>query len=291
MLIPEFTFNRVKTMAPAIERIADESLDHVLAAGPSADLVSLHSRRIAALVIASILGVPAADEDFFEAVCGRLAAPSGTQEVFATYLELGTYLDKLLADPPPDLLARLVADEETLTRENIIQTAVMLLVAGLETTAGSIALSAVALLEHPEQLEAYRGLADTSGAADELLRFVSVIDAGPPRVATADFTLGDVEIKAGDGLIMGISLANRDRDVFEGDPDTLDVHRPAGRHLAFGFGHHQCLGHNLARLEVQIALDRLFARLPNLRLAVLVAELRSRAPVHLNGVLELPVTW
>ena len=167
----------------------------------------------------------------------------------------------------------------------------LLLVAGHETTASVISLGVITLLEHAEQLERFRSDPDVvPGAVEELLRYLSIIDSGPQRIAAEDIEIGGVHVDAGDGIVISSSLANRDPDAFP-DPDRFDIARTPNHHLAFGYGVHQCLGQNLARMELRIALPALFERIPSLRLAVPVEELRLRPAVSIQGVNALPVAW
>lgn len=126
-------------------------------------------------------------------------------------------------------------------------------------------------------------------AVEELLRFLSIAD-GMLRVAKDDISIAGNTIRAGDGVVFATSLINRDAEVYDA-PESLDWHRPARHHLAFGFGIHQRLGQNLARAEIEIALRTLFRRLPGLALAVPAQEIPFKPGDTLQGMLELPVTW
>jgi cytochrome P450 len=168
-----------------------------------------------------------------------------------------------------------------------------LLAAGHETTANMIALGTLALLEHPDQLAELRQTDDpklVAGAVDELLRYLNVLHMGRRRVALADIPIGDQVIKAGDGMILALDPGNRQDDVFA-DPDQLDIHRDARRHLAFGFGVHRCLGGPLARAELEVVYNTLYRRMPQLRLAVDIADVPFKHDGLVYGVYELPVTW
>ena len=196
--------------------------------------------------------------------------------------------------PSAGLLATMVQDQlatGAVRRAELVSTAILLLVAGHETTASMTSLSVVTLLEHPEQLAALR--ADPSlvpGAVEELLRCLSIADAAGGRIAKEDIEIDGHLIRAGEGVIVSNSLANRDDSAFA-EPDTFDVRRDARHHLAFGYGVHQCLGQNLARLELEVILTALFDRLPGLRLAVPADRLTLRPGTTIQGVDELPVTW
>lgn len=168
--------------------------------------------------------------------------------------------------------------------------AIILLVAGHETTANMISLGTFTLLQHPDRLAELR--ADSGllpAAVEELMRMLSIAD-GLLRVAVEDIETDGETIRAGDGVLFSTSVINRDEAVYP-DPDTLDWHRPARHHVAFGFGIHQCLGQNLARAEMEIALHTLLDRLPTLRLAVPAEEIPFKPGDTIQGMLELPVTW
>lgn len=166
----------------------------------------------------------------------------------------------------------------------------ILLIAGHETTANMISLGTFTLLRHPEQLAALRaGETTTAVVVEELLRFLSIAE-GLQRLATEDMEVAGTTIRKGEGVVFSTSLINRDADVFP-RAETLDWDRPARHHLAFGFGVHQCLGQNLARAELDIAMRSLFERLPNLRLAVPAQEIRHKPGDTIQGMLELPVAW
>jgi cytochrome P450 len=132
--------------------------------------------------------------------------------------------------------------------------------------------------------------ARTPAAVEELLRYFSIVDVAVARVATADIEIGDVLIRAGEGVVMLSSAANRDPAAF-GHAGELDIGRAERHHLAFGFGPHQCLGQNLARLELQVVFDTLLRRIPDLRLAVPLDDVPLKDDAIVYGAYELPVTW
>jgi cytochrome P450 len=126
---------------------------------------------------------------------------------------------------------------------------------------------------------------------EEFLRYFSVAaELTGYRAALADIEIGGVLIREGDGIIALSSAANRDPDVFA-EPDDLNVARGAQHHVAFGYGPHQCLGQNLARIELDVALSTLFTRIPDLRLAVPMSELPFKQDASIYGLHRLPVTW
>ncbi|TBO57565.1 cytochrome P450 [Streptomyces kasugaensis] len=298
MTISEFTVKRIKGMRTDIERIVHGFIDELLAAGPPADLVSRFALPVPSMVICRLLGVPYADHDFFQDASRRLVQATDVASAVAARDDFEEYMDglitKLQAEPGSGLLGSLVAEQLAngeIEREELISTALLLLVAGHETTASMTSLSVITLLEHPDQhamLRADPGL--VPGAVEELLRYLAIADLAGGRIATADIEIDGQLIRAGEGVIITNSIANRDGSVFE-DPDTFDVHRSARHHLAFGYGVHQCLGQNLARLELEVIITALFDRIPTLRLAVPVEQLTLRPGTTIQGVNELPVTW
>jgi cytochrome P450 len=156
-----------------------------------------------------------------------------------------------------------------------------------------IALSVVALLEHPEQLALIRDSSDpktVAKAVEELLRYLTIIHLGNRRIALEDIYISGQTIRAGEGIILPSVTANWEEGYFP-EPDRLDVTRDARRHQAFGFGIHQCLGQPVARLELEIVLPTLFRRVPTLRLATELEKLPFKEDGLVYGLYELPVTW
>ncbi|MEV6825871.1 cytochrome P450 [Amycolatopsis sp. NPDC051102] len=299
MLISEFTVRRVEALRPAIERIAAGLLDELTAGPQPADLVGRYALPLPSIVISELLGVPYEDHAFFENraramlddSAGGAANRAATTEL-ARYL--GTLLHRRSTHPTDDLLGRLSAEQiatGALSRADAVATAILLLVAGHETTANQIALSTAFLLDNPQHANAFRGPGDPpSTAVDELLRLLTITHFGRRRVATEDVALGDVTIRAGEGVIAAADVANRDPGEFA-DPDEVDFGRSPNHHLAFGHGEHLCLGHHLARLELQVALTALLRRLPRLRLAVPTGELPFRHAHPIYGIDRVPVAW
>jgi cytochrome P450 len=220
--------------------------------------------------------------------------------VLAAQDELMDYLDRViadkLADPADDVLSRLAAEQVAtgaLSRSEAVRMAVLLLIAGHETTANMIALGTLELLEHPDELAALRDADDPAliaGAVEELLRYLTITHMGRRRVAIEDVEIGGQVIHAGEGVILANDAANRDEHRFP-DPDRLDVHRDARGHVAFGFGVHQCLGQPLARVELQVVYGTLYRRIPGLRLTVPLDQVLFKHDSGIYGVYELPVTW
>ncbi len=297
MVLPEFTLRRAAALRPHIQRIVDERLDAMVAQGPPADLVTAFALPVPSMVICALLGVPYADHEFFEEQSRRLLRgplPADTLDA-RDRLEayLGELVDRKREAPGEGLLDDLVrrqAAEGGIDREQLVSFAVILLVAGHETTANMISLGTYTLLTNPRRLAELRADAELlPGAVEELMRVLSIAD-GLLRLATEDIDVDGQTVRAGDAVVFSTSVINRDESVYP-DPDALDWHRPARHHVAFGFGIHQCLGQNLARAELEIALRTLFERLPALRLAAPAEEIPFKPGDTIQGMLELPVTW
>lgn len=299
MMIPSFTLKRATALRPWIQRTVDGLLDAMIAQGPPAELVSAFALPVPSIVICRLLGVPYADHEFFEEQSRRLLRGPTAADALQARARLEGYLGELTDDkakqrePGDGILDDLVHQQlrqGALTRDEVVSLAVILLVAGHETTANMISLGTYTLLRHPERLAELRAApALLPAAVEELMRMLSIAE-GLLRVALEDIEIAGTTIRAGEGVVFSTSVINRDPDQYE-DPDTLDFHRSARHHVAFGFGIHQCLGQNLARVELEIALGSLLARLPGLRLAVPAEDVRFKRGDTIQGMLELPVTW
>ncbi|MBB5779287.1 cytochrome P450 [Nonomuraea jabiensis] len=199
-------------------------------------------------------------------------------------------------EPGDDLISRLLTERVAtgqLSREEAAMNGMILLFARHETTANMIGLGTLALLQNPDQAARIRDTDDpavVANAVEELLRYLSIAQDMIVRVATEDLTIGGHLIRAGEAVTVNLPDANRDT-VFLDQPDTVDLARNTRGHLAFGYGVHQCLGQNLARVELQVALPALLRRLPGLRLAVPLEEVKFRHDKSAYGVHELPVAW
>ncbi|WP_445160413.1 cytochrome P450 [Mycobacterium sp. Dal123C01] len=300
MLSKPFTFKRVEALRPAVQKIADERIDALLAGPKPGDIVSTLALPIPTLVISEMLGVPYEDADFFQEQAhrgtGRYATEEDTVQGAATLAKyIANMIRAKMPSPSEDLvsdLAERVNAEEISVRE-ATQLALGVLIAGHETTANMISLSIAALLEHPDQLAFLRDVEDpkaVAAAVEELMRYLSIIQTGQRRIAVEDIEVSGETIRAGDGIILDVAPANWDARQFP-DPERLELRRDNGAHVGFGYGRHQCVGQQLARMELQIALPTLFRRVPTLRLAVPVEELPFKHDTLAYGVYELPVTW
>ncbi|MGW6281893.1 cytochrome P450 [Kribbella sp. NPDC055071] len=300
MVTAPFMIKRVEAMRPQVQEIVDGLIDDLLAGPKPVDLVQAFALPVPSLVICQLLGVPYEDHDFFQKNSQILIRTSASMEDRTKARgNIGGYLNELMGDkianPQDDLLSglgeRVKAGE--LTRKEAAGIGVLLLIAGHETTANMIALGTLALLEHPDQLAILRDTDDpklVAGAVEELLRYLNITHNGRRRAVLEDIEIAGQVVKAGEGIIFPNDIANRDASVFP-DPDELDLHRDARRHVAFGFGVHQCLGQPLARMELQVVYSTLYRRIPTLRRAAELAEIPFKHDGAVYGVYSLPVTW
>ncbi|HTU75650.1 MAG TPA: cytochrome P450 [Trebonia sp.] len=298
-----FTPRRVETLRERAQREADELIDAMLAAGPPADLVEHFAVPLPGVMICELLGVPFADrENFYRWGTAFMSTTALTAQQRETALgELAAYLGRLVElrrlTPTGDLLNALVVardEHESLSEAEVIGMAITLFTAGYESTASQIANFAYTLLTEPGQLQVLREQPDlVPGAVEELLRYVplSANEAELPRYATQDVELSAGTVRKDEPVLVGMYAANRDPRVYE-DPDRLDVTRVLARpHLAFGHGVHHCIGAPLARMDLQVAMGTLLARLPGLRLAVEPEQLAWKSGLAMRGPITLPVAW
>lgn len=293
-LIGAFTVKRMKQLEEHIIDTAERQLDELARLTPPVDLVTHFALPVPSLVICELLGVPYADRETFQANSAKFLEKDITlEDKMAAVGGLTTYLAELVtrkrAEPSEDILSDLAGDED-LSIEELVGIGFMLLLAGHETTANMLALGTFALLEHPEQLAELRADPDlVPDAVEELMRYLSVADIFF-RYAADDIELGGETINKGSTVIVSLLAANHDPKRFD-NPDTLDIHRKARGHLSFGHGVHQCLGQQLARIEMRAGFAGLLRRFPTLKLAIPASEVRLKTDMNIYGVHELPVTW
>jgi cytochrome P450 len=319
-----FTPRRVAALRPHVQRITDDLLD---AAGQSAstsaasgsgevDLVDTFTAPLPMTVISELLGVPEEDRRQLLGWSRQaLGNPPGRQVEGAT--NLSKYLAALLAakrdEPGEDLLSALVAayDEVDgrLTEEELLGTAVLLVVAGHDTTSNLLGNAILALLRDPAQADLLRsdpGL--VPAAVEEILRHDAPVDLSPMRYAAEDFVLAGTQIRRGDCLHISLvsvgrdGLQSADQQVLaaeadagasvgsgDRDRDRSEVATSSGKHLSFGHGIHYCIGAPLARLEAEIAISTLLRRFPDLTLAVEADQVPWITGGIMNGPVALPV--
>ena len=301
MMTSVFTFRRTDAMRPQIQELVDEHLRAMIANGPPADLVRDFALPVPSLVIALLLGVPPEDLEFFQhnttvGMDMRSTEEQKAQAFGAMYAYIQELVERKEHDPGNDLISRLVTDYVAtgqLNRATVAMNAVIMMQAGHETTANMIALGTVALLQHRDVFDRLGQTDDRAVIAnivEELMRYLTIVHSQVDRVATEDLTIGGQLIRAGDMVVMNLPAGNWDAE-FVDNPETFDVERNTHGHLGFGYGVHQCIGQNLARVEMQIAFATLARRLPGLRLAVSPDALKFKGESDIYGMKELPVTW
>jgi cytochrome P450 len=301
LLTPEFTMRRLQRLQPRIDAIIAEQLDAIEANGQPADLVHLFALPIPSLVICELLGVPYSDRDDFQALStarfdlGNEASPLDTIGTSLDYLQSLVLRER--ADPGDGLLGQLIREHgDELTDRELAGIADGILTGGHETTASSLSLGVLALLQSPEYFAQLAG-ADGDAvhrAVEELLRYLTVVQVAFPRFARTEIQIGGVTVPAGQMVLVSLSAADRDAVLAaEGakSMDAFDPTRPASSHLGFGYGIHRCVGAELARLELRAAFPALARRFPTLRLAVPTADLAFRNSSIVYSVETLPVAW
>jgi cytochrome P450 len=297
MLTGEFTVRRMKRLEPRIVEIVEHQLDAMEAAGTPANLVEHFALPVPSLVICELLGVPYGDrEDFQRRSARQLDLSIPIPERLELAREGRAYMAALVAgarrNPGEDMLGMLVREHgHELTDDELRGIASLLLLAGHETTSNMLGLGTLALLRHPEQLEAVRDDPDAvAPAVEELLRWLSIVHSAIPRITTTDVEIAGVPIPAGQLVFASLPSGNRDPDVID-SPEVLDIRRGAIGHLAFGHGVHHCLGAPLARMEMRIAFPALLRRFPNLALAEDFSDVQFRSFHFIYGLRSLEVTW
>ena len=293
LLAGRFTVRRMRELTGRVEEISAGRLDAMERHGGPVDLVTAFAQPVPALMICELLGVPDSARGMF-LHHAALLAEEGT-DVVAQQAAL-TELNGLVADlvtakrarPTDDLLGDLTRTD--LSDEELAGLGGSLLAAGIHSTASMLALGTFALLTHPAQAAALRAEPRLrNSAVEELLRYLSITHTGV-RSALEDVEVDGRIIRSGESVLLSAEAANRDPARFE-QPGTLDIRRRALGHLTFSHGIHQCLGQQLARVELGVALTALLSRFPTLRLAVPPEEVRLRVSLDLYGVRELPVSW
>jgi cytochrome P450 len=299
-----FSLRRIEALQPHVQQIIDDLLDRVAAAGPDAtvDLVANFAFPLPFTVICELLGVHPDERQRLGDELQILLAPAPTPELYerakqasdAVISMLTALVAQKTAEPEDDLVSALVTarDEEgRLTHEELLATIFQLIIAGHDTTTSLIGNGMVALLRHPDQLA--RLHADPSlipAAIEELLRYDSPVPHATFRFAAEDVEIGGATIPAGSQVLIALASANRDEQHFDAS-EQLDIERSNVRHIAFGHGIHFCLGAPLARMEGAAAFTTLFARFPDLRLAVPDDELHwgHGDGIVLRGLSMLPI--
>lgn len=298
-----FTPKRVQAVEPRIHELVEEMLGGV-ARRRSMELMADFAYPFPARVICELLGLPSEGEAFFVEHAPSLAialdpspmrSDAGIAKANAATVALTNYLRELIAirrsEPQDDLLSGLVHAEsegERLSEQELIATVLLLVIAGHETTANVIGNAMRRLVDRPEDRQRLRdadaGLVRTS--VEEFLRLDGPVQMAM-RVALEADVFSDLSIEKGQLVVPLVGAANLDPEVFSA-PTELRLDRSPNPHLAFGGGHHFCIGAPLARLELSIALPALMKLAPNLRLA---GRPQRRDSFTLRGLERLPLAW
>ena len=299
-----FTPRRVRDQEDNLRQICDALIDKVCERG-SCDFVKDLAAPLPIIVIGDMLGVAPEDRDdllrWSDDMLKALGAPDPTlmEKSTTAFVEYTEYIHPVFAERrasknADDLVGVLVhaeIDGNSLDDDSLVHETLLILIGGDETTRHVISGGVEELLAHPDQVAQLsadpHGL--MTGAVEEMLRWVSPIK-NMARTATRDVELAGAQICAGQEILLLYPSANRDEAVFE-RADAFDITRSPNPHMAFGFGAHFCLGNQLARLELRVMVERLLARLPDLRLATERAALPRRAANFISGIEEMPVVF
>jgi cytochrome P450 family 142 subfamily A polypeptide 1 len=298
-----FTPKRVREMESGLRATCDAIIDQVCEKG-SCDFVTDIAAPLPIIVIGDMLGVAPEDRAdllrWSDDMLKALGAPDPTlmDSAASAFIEYTGYINPVFDDrrkrgTTDDLVGVLChaeIDGDSLDNDSLVHETLLILIGGDETTRHVISGGFEELLAHPDQLA--RLAADPElmpGAVEEMLRWVSPIK-NMARSATRDVEIEGASIRAGQELILLYPSANRDAAVFE-HADQFDITRSPNPHMAFGFGAHFCLGNQLARLELKVMIDRLLARLPDIRLDIDRAALPRREANFISGIESMPVTF
>jgi cytochrome P450 len=300
-----FARGHVQRMRPRVRQLADEMLDAMAlragtaGVGTPVDLVADYAEPLPVAVIADLLGVPASDRPLLRAWSQAIVRMyeyrrtlAVEQEAVRASTEFADYVRALVAErrraPGNDLLSDLVEaslDGSRLSEQELIASVVLLLNAGHEASVNTFGNGVVALLRHPAELaRVASGKVPVATAVEEMLRHDAALQLFE-RTATADLRLADVAVPAGSTVAVLLGAANRDPAAFPA-PDRFDVGRDPNPHLGFGMGVHFCLGAPLARMELEVAVQRLLARFPALSL---VGDPQRRPTFVLRGFSRISV--
>lgn len=294
-----FTHRAVERLSGRVASLCDELLDGLASPDP-VDLIEAYARPVPTRVIAEMVGLPGEDVEQFRRTIRALTKGLSGFSILRSFLwdlrSATKFVRRLIAhkrsEPGEDILSALILAEEAgdrLDEDELIAMVFLLVLAGFETTMHLIANGVRTLLEHPDQLERLRAEPRLwATAVDEIVRHRGPIHGTKPQYPVEDVTLHGYTMKRGTPVIPLLGAANHDPRAFE-NADAFDVGRSPNHHLGFGLGAHYCLGRQLALMETRIALQSLFERYPDVRLAVPTEALElARMPAWHRHV-RLPV--
>jgi len=273
LLLPAFSPQVVAEWEPEIRRLCNELIDN-MGDVDTVDAAVQYAQNIPVYVIARMLGLPLEDSDYFretvhmvlEEIGAEFGERQGAFEKLDAYL--GMHVRDHIENPKDDLIGFLLNAkiyDQPLSPEHVVGTIILLMVAGIDTTWSSIGSSIWHLAQHPADLQRMVSEPDLLPTAiEELLRMYAPVTMA--RIVSQDAEIGGCPVKAGDSVLLPFPAANRDPEVFP-DADKVIIDREENRHVAFGLGIHRCLGSNLARLELRVAVEVFIQRFPKFELA------------------------
>ena len=293
LLLPAFSPQVVAEWEPEIRRLCNELIDN-MGDGDTVDAAVQYAQNIPVYVIARMLGLPLEDSDYFRETVHMVLEEIGAEfgERQGAFEKLDAYLTMHVQDhidnPKDDLIGFLLNAkiyDQPLSPEHVVGTIILLMVAGIDTTWSSIGSSIWHLAQHPSDLHRMVNEPELLPTAiEELLRMYAPVTMA--RIVSQDAEIGGCPVKAGDSVLLPFPAANRDPEVFP-DADKVIIDREENRHVAFGLGIHRCLGSNLARLELRVAVEVFIQRFPKFELANPGAVTWSLGQVR--GPRKLPV--
>lgn len=306
LVSPAFTARRIAALQPRIEEITHTLLDEfdAIPAGEPTDLRDRFAYPLPIRVISDLMGLPEHSQPgfrrtvdgVFDTTLSPDQAADNTKELYAILADL---VAAKRADPGEDMTSVLIAtrddaeggDGSALTEQELLDTLLLVISAGYETTVNLLDQAIAALLTHPEQLALVREGKNTwADVVEEALRYEAPVAHLPMRFAVEDISLAQgLTIRQGEAILASYAAAGRHPDLHGPSADTFDLTRVNKHHLAFGHGVHVCLGAALARMEAETALRALFTRFPDLALASPASTLRPGESFISNGHRELPV--
>ena len=295
----EFVVSRMEALRPRARELTEAAIAKMTSGKRTGDIVTDIAYPVASTMICELLDVPPEDQSTFivltDTILDRSTPPDEAAKAVTDLMAyFGDLIRRKKEETNDNLLGRLIAHEQqgTITEDELIGLAALLVLSGYDTMAQTIGLGALLLLTHPDQLAMLtHDLSLAPVAVEEMLRYLSINHAGLPRAATADVTIGGQLIKKGDGVLVMINAANRDQTVFT-DADRFDITRSSLRdHIAFGHGFHKCIGLTMARVELSEVFSVLTTILPEMSLTTEATNLSFRHDMVLYGANSVPVAF